>query len=149
MAGRLLAAALLGAFLLLTVAPVCGSPTHVDPLACCQRHGCDATVPECGSGACPRGSEGTAVHAGAWVHRGTTGNPADCCRRGSLSYPVFRGQTAFKHATLAVTSWMAVALAPGALAIAPADDLLVAAGTSPPARLTSIALYALNSTLRI
>jgi hypothetical protein len=147
MAGRLLAAALLGGFLLLTVAPVCGSPTDVDPLACCHRHGCDAAVPECGSGACARGSEGRAVRARAYVDGGTTGNPADCCRRGNLSYPVARGETT-TVAAFAV-AFSAVAMAHVPRVGAPAPGLFFAAGASPPARLTSIALYALHSTFRI
>lgn len=148
MAGRLLAGALLGAFLLLTVAPVCGSPTDVDPLACCHRHGCDAAVPECGSGACSRASEGQGVQASTCVDGGTTGNPADCCRRGSLSYPVARGEATSTVAASAVAYWL-VATAHVCRVAAPAPGLFSAAGASPPARLTSIALYTLHSTFRI
>jgi hypothetical protein len=148
MAGRLLAGPLLGAFLLLTVAPVCGSPTDVDPLACCHRNGCKAAVSECGSGACPRGSERQGVQAGACVDGGTTGNPADCCRRGSLSYPVARGETISTVAAFVVAFW-AVSTAHTPQVGAPARGFFFAAGASPPARLTSIALYTLHSTFRI
>jgi hypothetical protein len=73
------------AILSLTCAPVCGSILDVDPVSCCQRHGCipagDNPTSMMGGGSHP-----LMVMAPAWCD--TIGfDAASCCQVGDLTYP--------------------------------------------------------------
>jgi hypothetical protein len=67
---RCLAGALLVALLFLTGAPVCGSPSDVNPTACCSRHRCRESASGSRSGTDVRSVRGSdprlgVEHAGA------------------------------------------------------------------------------------
>src|SRR5690348_16665175 len=100
MAGaRGMAGLLLTGFLLLTMAPVCGSASDTDSQACCERHGCDrsGSKSKAADGVHLRGQEPCASRVSG--SRSRNGSPEDCCRRGDLVYPVARAQSVYQHAT--------------------------------------------------
>ena len=143
---RLMAGVLLMGFLLLTAGPVCGSPSDVDPMACCKHHGCHR------SGLIPRIADtlrhSLQVSAGNDESSPTGNSPEDCCRRGDMTYPVAEVQASVSMAPLALNV-LAVVSAPAFNLSVIGNTFVCAADTSPPLKLLFIAPYTLQSAYRI
>jgi len=143
---RFVAGVLLMGFLLLTAGPVCGSPSDVDPMACCKRHGCHR------SGLVPRVadtlSHSPQVSAGNDESSPTGNSPEDCCRRGNSTYPVAEAQASVSISPLALNV-LAVVSAQAFNFSVIGNTSVRAADNSPPLRLLFIAPYTLQSAYRI
>src|SRR5215467_8901165 len=83
---RILAGALAITQVLVVSAPVCGGLADVDPVACCERHGCWHSSPGFQTGSKTRPGEQRVACNDQPCSR--TGSPEDCCRQGALTYPV-------------------------------------------------------------
>ena len=144
---RATAGVLLAGFLLLTLAPVCGSASDVDPDACCKRHGCQQS----GAGSKTDG----AFHHGRETCAGcdkapcsSSDSPVDCCSRGDLAYPVARAQSAYQVAIPVLTlARISVHSCQGL----PSNGSLSSqsASISPPLKINCVALHALHCVFRI
>jgi hypothetical protein len=144
---RFMADVLLMAFLLLTAGPVCGSPSDVDPVACCQHHGCQRSmwVPTTAGN-----TSRQMLHlcAGNGEPCPSSDSPEDCCQRGDIAYPVAKAQSSVSISPLAFNP---LAVMPAlALKFSTIDGACVhAVDTSPPLMLAFIALYNLHSAYRV
>ena len=140
---RFVAGVLLMGFLLLTAGPVCGSPSDVDPMACCKRHGCHR------SGLVPRVADtlrhSLQVSSG---NDGSSNSQEDCCRRGGIVYPVAEAQASVSISPLALNV-LAVVSAQAFNFSVIGNTSVRAADNSPPLRLLFIAPYTLQSAYRI
>lgn len=145
---RLTAGVLLTGFVFLTVAPVCGSASDVDPEACCQRHGCQrsARASKAVNSVSCEGQQLTCTSCDKGSCSG--GNSAeDCCRRGKLAYPVLQGPST---SVSALSLSAVVAFCPATLSLPGTGTIPVqTTDTSPPLKKPLIALYALHSAYRI
>lgn len=148
---RHIAARLLGLVLLvgvfgLTSMPVCGSALDVDPIACCEHHGCGQSTKSCPStrhlqksqqGGCCSISEG-ACDTGSGAER--------CCELGQLTHPNAKLQ-ASASATHVLNVFAAFTILSLALPQAASHSFSLYPEAS--LRVPSLPLYTLTATYRI
>jgi len=144
---RLTAGMLLAGFLLLTMAPVCGSASDVDPEACCQRHGCQQSAlgSNFAGGGSLHGHETCASHDRSSCS--SRDSAEDCCRLGALAYPTARAQSAEQPVAPVLTLYRAIL---SGLGLPNAGTFLTQSrSASPPLKTGCVALYTLHSAFRI
>jgi hypothetical protein len=142
---RMVAGLVLSGFVLLTGAPLCGSPSDADPSACCERHGCHHPEPGAIGETSSHGRDVFIRNTGS---RSDESSAEDCCRQGDLTYPVMKAQSSVSAPHQALTQH--IVLYEGSFNSPRAGCLFaLAAGPSPPLRIRSTDLYTLHSAYRV